>query len=328
MTKLYKFSTIYSMKDHLFLKFREKIKPFLLEKRQILLGLSGGPDSMVLFHLLRKAKISFSALYIDHGWRQMSKSEAKILKKLCFELNIPFKVKRVENFDFSKGNIEDRLRKERLKFFHEEEVDVLLLGHHQDDQVETVIKRLFEGAKLTKLLGIEEQSDWQEKSVIRPLLDFTKAQILKWASDNEIDYFTDSTNEDEHFLRARMRKSLIPKLETSFGKGIQQNLSDLSKASAELKSYLDRRTEKHFQQYEKEAKIPFLEEDVEMRHLLDRVATRLEITFSKDQITTLIALGRKKESGKRVESKTFNCVYSRNYFCIEKKGFAKNNSLC
>ncbi|MDN3504694.1 MAG: tRNA lysidine(34) synthetase TilS [Rhabdochlamydiaceae bacterium] len=310
------------------MKFREKIKPFLSNKCQIVLGLSGGPDSMVLFHLLRKVKISFRALYIDHGWRNKSKEEAEQLADLCEKLEVPFSVREVKGFDFAKGNIEDRLRNERWKFFKESEADILILGHHLDDHIETVIKRLFEGAKLTKLGGIALESEVGTMRVVRPLLECHKSEIINWANSNQVHYFIDETNEDQHFLRARMRKRLIPQLEDSFGKGIGQNLNELSQVSSKLKLYLDRKTDPYLAQFESKRVIPNLEEEIEMRHLFDRVANKLSITFSREQVATLVTLGQKGESGKFVESKSFKCLYRAGSFRIEKKELSKNVPLC
>ena len=113
-----------------------------LKKERYLLALSGGSDSMYLFHQLLDGKYDFAVAHVDHGWRETSKEEALWLKEYCEARGITFyghKLDRVLG--------EDEARRARLAFFRSiEGFDAVLMAHHADDQVETILKRLFEGS--------------------------------------------------------------------------------------------------------------------------------------------------------------------------------------
>lgn len=213
----------------------------------MLLGLSGGPDSMCLFALLLELKKPFHVAHIDHGLRESSRKEREALQKLAKENGVPFHYKRLESASHSKNNLEDVLREERISFFkgvmEEEGVDVLLLGHQKDERAETVIKRFFEGSGLFNLGGIKEVSCYRGIKVRRPLLDVTKKQVLGYLLKNNIPYFIDPTNIGDFNLRAKMRASLIPSLEEQFGKSIVSSVCDIADQAHEMGAYIDTKVE-------------------------------------------------------------------------------------
>lgn len=207
----------------------------------LLLGFSGGPDSLSLFHLLLECKkiISFQLhlAHVDHGWREESGSESAFLKQSAERLGIPFHLHKLESCD---GELE--AREERLKFFHkvhsEYGCQALLLAHQADDQAETVLKRIFEGKGLSSLGGLKEISSYQGMDIWRPLLSIPKAEIIKWLQGHNLVGLDDWTNRDPRFLRARMRTQILPELERMFGKHVSTNLISIGSAAQELKAYL------------------------------------------------------------------------------------------
>ncbi len=216
------------------------IRDFLtLHRGPFLLGLSGGPDSIALFHLLLEAKQPFEAAHLDHGWRPESRQEAVQLAEICQNAGIRYHLKRVE---LTGPNLEDVSRKARHTFFEEicatRGLEGVLLAHHADDQAETVLKRLFEGASLPKLRGLASKTQVGNLILYRPLLNVHKKDILEWLDNKEISYFLDPTNEDERFLRNRMRKTLLPTLSNQFGKRIEPSLCRIAEAAEELSCYL------------------------------------------------------------------------------------------
>lgn len=209
-----------------FLRSRVKDKPLLL-------AYSGGGDSSALFHLVLKYQqlypLDFRVIHVDHGWRKESREEALSLKERC---PVPFYLETLQ-IDPRESNLEDKCRKLRLacfkKIYQEIEAEGLLMAHHANDQAETVLKRIFEGGPLHGLL---KERDLEGMRVLRPLLGVKKKALTDYLSREGVSYVKDPTNEDERFLRGKMRKTIIPLLEAHFGKGIVGPLCKLAERSS------------------------------------------------------------------------------------------------
>lgn len=212
--------------------------------KPILLGVSGGPDSLLLLYLMNECRqflpIRLGVAHIDHRWRLESEEEASKIRSLAQKMDIPFHL-RVLSPEKFKGNLEAYCRRERIAFFaelcKEHGYQAVALGHHADDLVETVLKRFFEGASLFNLGGMQEVLSIQGLSIWRPFLQFTKKQILGHIKNVPHTPFEDRTNLDPRFLRGRFRTEIIPALSQSFGKDISKPLRKLSAESNELKGY-------------------------------------------------------------------------------------------
>ncbi len=211
----------------------------------LLLGLSGGADSKALLYALLDCGIQPHLAHIDHGWRGESKKEADLLLEEAKSLGLVFHTKKLVTVE--KRNLEAICREERLTFFYElfcqYKYDALLLAHQKNDLLETVLKRILEGAHIFQLFGMTEVSWYKDMPLFRPLLGIYKEEIYKYLEDKKVSYFQDSTNEDISFLRGRMRKNILPQLQMEFGKGIEENLYQLSCRSLELSSYLEQRVQ-------------------------------------------------------------------------------------
>lgn len=234
--------------------FEGLIKAILAPYKEALwvLGLSGGPDSMALFKILKKLGCRFVVAHIDHGWRAESREEAKQLQDWVGP-SIPFFLKRLDwnlEGDLSaapsglkpfKGNLEQAAREERLKFFKEVAGKVgatgLLLAHHADDLAETVFKRILEGAPLYALDAIKKVNVIDGLLVIRPLLEVTKKELVAYLGKDP--FFIDATNLSPQFLRGRLRQSIFPSLSASFGKEIGAPLAAVARDAHLLQDYLD-----------------------------------------------------------------------------------------
>jgi len=221
--------------------FTQQLSHLLPKKPPLLLALSGGPDSIALFHLLLKENYPFEVAHVNHGWREESQTEATHLTHLCQNLQIPFHLTKLP--PPPSNNLEDTARRHRLAFFLQtcktQNLHGVLLGHHADDQAETVLKRLFEGASLPKLKGLVPKNTVDGLILYRPLLHCTKKQILNWLHDNKIEYFEDRTNADTRFLRTRLRHQLLPTLSEQFGKQVSPNLCRLGETAAEFGEFLE-----------------------------------------------------------------------------------------
>lgn len=191
---------------------------------------------MALYHLLKEHKIPFEVAHVNHRWCKEEDEIADAVQKICEQDHIPFHLKVLH---LSGANLEDRCREERIAFFMSLS-SCIVLGHHADDQAETVLKRVFEGAKLHKLKGLSVMSQRAEHLFYRPLLSVRKKVIVDWLEQRQIAFFEDKTNDDPKYLRNRMRQELMPLLSKQFGKEIAPSLCRLGQLSAELDEHLQK----------------------------------------------------------------------------------------
>ena len=239
------------MKDPLLQTVKQFLRAHHNPHAPVLLGFSGGPDSLCLLHALLACKgVDLHLAHVDHGWREESKREAALLAAQAQQLGVPF---HLHELNRPKGrNLEDRARKERLSFFASVSQTIgaqaLVLAHQADDQSETVLKRLFEGASLPAMGGLRPLTSLDGMVVWRPLLRVSKKEIYAWLRTKGLIPLEDPTNRDPQFLRSRMRESLIPLLSASFGKEIGRNLVRLGDSAQELSLYLEEKMAPYRQQ--------------------------------------------------------------------------------
>ena len=188
-----------------------------IEKKRFILGLSGGVDSMALLHLLKNfikcnqnLKIEVFPVIIDHGLRPYSSIEANAVLDMASNLGFETIIKKI-NIIKPSGNIQNWARKERRRILCDIAFDWsanLLLGHHSDDQVETIFMRSVKGSGIDGLVGMQEKIMWNGVLIIRPLIFFKKNQVIRYVKKNNIIFFQDSSNLDLKFERVRIRKVL------------------------------------------------------------------------------------------------------------------------
>lgn len=187
-------------------------------EERILTGLSGGPDSVCLLHVLHNIKDKFNldliAIYIDHGLRPgETEKEIEFCKNLCMKLNMPFITKPIDVKSYAneqKLNMQEAARQLRYKIFNETTFEIkahkIALGHTADDQAETLLMRLFRGSGHTGLVGIPPV----RKNIIRPLIEIERKEIERFLNAEKIDYIIDSSNLKKDYLRNKIRLSLMP----------------------------------------------------------------------------------------------------------------------
>lgn len=211
----------------------------------VMLGYSGGPDSEALFHLCQTVieHYPLHLVHIDHGWRSESKAEALVLQEKAKGFKIPFHMTEL-NPSEATGNLENWSRIQRYRFFEEvgEKIGAcwLLLGHHKDDSLEVVLRRLMEGSHLIHASGIAACSMNKSLHVFRPLLHVGKEELLAYLQAKGVDWIVDYTNEDVRFQRAAMRRVIIPSLSCMFEKNIRKSLGRLSYEATLLGEHVDK----------------------------------------------------------------------------------------
>jgi tRNA(Ile)-lysidine synthase len=188
----------------------------------IVLGLSGGPDSIFLLHALaplyHTGTINLIAAHLDHGWRSNSTDDVVFCKKAAHELNVPFTTAHAREVTIHSkfnGSQEEMGRNLRRAFFKKvaqtHNASLIALAHHAQDQQETFFIRLVRGTTLTGLSSIK----MKQGMYVRPLLTTNKKDILQYLHTHTISYLEDPTNQSPAFLRNRIRTSIIPAFATA-----------------------------------------------------------------------------------------------------------------
>jgi len=199
--------------------------------KKIAVAVSGGADSLALTLLLHEfslpKKIKLFAVTIDHKIRQSSSKEALELGKILAKQKISHEIIAIDRKKIPQKNIEANLREARYEmlcdFCLKNKIEYLFLGHHVGDVAENFLIRLFRGSGLDGLSTIGEIANYQlpvtnyqlsitnrygEVKIVRPLLDFSKDDLKKFLTEKKIKWFEDETNDDEKFLRNKIRKFL------------------------------------------------------------------------------------------------------------------------
>lgn len=218
----------------------------------VLVALSGGPDSVALLHLLSRLrktmKIRVSAIYINHQLRpRAARKEETFCQELCDGLSIPLIILREDIPAYAKTNklgIEEAAREFRYATFErlikENSLDRVALGHHADDQVETILFRLIRGSGPSGLTGIPAVRG----RFIRPLINLTKTEILEYLNKQAISYCHDASNRSLKFSRNYIRNKLLPLIREKLNPQVDTallSLADTIKAEdADLDARVDR----------------------------------------------------------------------------------------
>lgn len=232
----------------------EKVKNNIIKDKlfrkgeRILVGVSGGADSVCLIHILNRLKdelkIKLYIAHLDHGLRNDSRKDAEFVKDLAKNLNIPVAIKRVQ-IKRIRGNlsIEEAARNTRLDFLLKEAVKAgakkVALAHNFDDQAETVLMRILRGTGLYGLSAMASKRKANNLFLIRPLLNIKRGEIEAFLKKNNVAFRTDKSNTQEIYLRNRIRLELLPCLEKKYNKNIKEALFSLAKCASSDYDYLN-----------------------------------------------------------------------------------------
>lgn len=187
---------------------------------RVLTGLSGGPDSVCLLHVLHELRSAFSlslhAVYVNHNLRpEETEAETRFCETLCRDLDIPFVTKSVEVRSFARDrrmNLQEAAREIRYAAFDEAAAETgahcIALAHNADDQAETFLMRMLRGAGPAGLAGMP----FKRGRIIRPLLSTERGEIEAYLAERGIPSVLDSSNLKTRYLRNWMRMSLMPEL--------------------------------------------------------------------------------------------------------------------
>ncbi len=214
--------------------------------KPLLVAYSGGADSRLLLHLAKAYGdtygISVFAAHLHHGIRgEEADRDLAFCRRTAAELGITLFEKQVDVpalAQQSGKSLETEAREQRYAFFDElmrsHDIPILLTAHHADDQLETLLFRFLRGSGIHGMGGIPEIRELPHGMAVRPLLSFTKAEILAACAKQGLDYVIDSTNDQPVASRNRLRQEVIPLLESLVGEGIPQRAAGrLARAAKE-----------------------------------------------------------------------------------------------
>ena len=224
------------------------LKKTIKDNATIVIGVSGGADSMCLFYLINEIKkeknLTIICAHINHGLREESKEEAEFVSDYCRKIQNIFEYKKL-NLN-AKKNIEANAREERYKFYNiiinKYKADYLLTAHHGDDLIETILMRLSRGSTLEGYSGFGKITQQENYILIRPLIYTTKEEIEKFNKDHKIEYYIDKTNKDEHYTRNRYRMHILPFLKKE-NNNVHKKYLKFSEEIREIEEYLKKQTD-------------------------------------------------------------------------------------
>lgn len=226
---------------------------------QIIVGLSGGADSVCLLRILQELQPGFGfrlqAIHVNHRIRgEEALQDEQFSKELCKKLQIPFETVTCDVPKLAKEqgiSEEEAGRQVRYQAFEklarkleEQGVSVCIaVAHHQNDQAETVLHHLCRGTDLAGLAGMAVKNG----RIIRPLLCLKRAEIEEYLQSIQQNYVMDSTNKDLRYTRNRIRNQILPALEEYVNEETVEHMAQAAASMGEIASYMEQQTELAFQ---------------------------------------------------------------------------------
>ena len=273
-------------------KVRKTIGKYNLIARndKILIGVSGGPDSVALLYLLqalgKELKLSLHIAHLDHGLRKDSHQDAQFVKKLAEKLKIPSTIARINLKKMAKkGSREEIARNARFGFLFKVgrkiKATKIALGHNLDDQAETVLMRILRGTGLYGLAGILPKREISGYQIIRPLIEVRREDIEAFLKKKKIRPCIDASNLKDIYFRNKIRNRLLPLLEREYNPNIKAVLSNMAEGIGYDYDYLSRIAK--IAQKRLSAKIN-LEKFLRLHPAIQRLVLRLNIARIKGNL--------------------------------------------
>lgn len=238
-------------------KILEIIKRYNLIENgdKIVVGVSGGPDSITLLNVLKNIKekeiIKFNLVvcHINHMIREEAISDEKYVEEYCKKNNIEFFAKRIkvkEMAEKEKIGTEEAGRKARYEFFNEilnkTNANKIATAHTANDNAETVLMNIIRGSGTLGLKGIEAKNG----KLIRPLIECKRSEIEKYCKDENLNPRIDKTNLENIYTRNKVRNMLIPYIENNFNPNIIEAINRLSDLSKQENDFLEKLTKEAY----------------------------------------------------------------------------------
>lgn len=225
-------------------------------KDKIVLGVSGGPDSLFMLQILNKLKeeLKFDIVvaHINHMLREEAESEEEFVKAFCQKIDIEFYSKRIDVEKYANNNkigLEEAGRKVRYEFFEEikekTNSNKIAIAHNKNDKVETIIMHLLRGSGISGLQGIEPI---KEGKIIRPIIEIERGEIERYCEENQLEPCIDKSNFENKYTRNKIRNVVIPYIKQEFNPNIVETITRLSEIITDENQYLVKQTEKTYKE--------------------------------------------------------------------------------
>ena len=219
---------------------------------KIVLGVSGGPDSISMLNILNEIKEEFKfeiyVAHVNHLIRKEAEDDERFVQEYCTRNNIKCFVKRIDVIKIAntkKIGTEEAGRNARYEFFEEvmEKVGAnkIAIAHNVNDKVETIIMNLMRGSSISGLKGIEPIRD---NKYIRPLIECERQEIEQYCEENKLDPRIDKTNFENDYTRNKIRNIVIPYIKKEFNPNIVETISRLSQIATDESDYIESQTDK------------------------------------------------------------------------------------
>ncbi len=224
-----------------------------LKDETVVVACSGGPDSMALLKITNDLKdelnLKIVCAHVNHKIRPESDDEAIMVEDYCKENGIFFEYMTIDNYN--QTNFHQDARIKRYQFFDKTvnkcKAKHLLTAHHGDDLMETILMRIVRGANLKSYAGFSEKIQNKTYTILRPLIPYTKDQVLKYTKENNIPYSIDNSNAKDDYTRNRFRKYILPKLKEE-DKNVHKKFYKFSKTLEMYDEYINKDVQKAYNQ--------------------------------------------------------------------------------
>ena len=222
---------------------------------KIVIGVSGGPDSMTLLNILNNIKekwnIKLYVAHINHMMRKEADEETEYVKEFCAKIKVDFFAKRIKVEEEAKRlkiGTEEAGRNIRYAFFEEIAKKVgankIATAHNSNDNAETILMNLLRGTSVSGLKGIEKVRD---EKFIRPIIECNRNEIEAYCRENNLDPKYDKTNYENIYTRNKIRNLLIPYLQKEFNPNIIEGLNRLSSLASEEEQFINKIVENEYE---------------------------------------------------------------------------------
>lgn len=222
---------------------------------KLVLGVSGGPDSISMLNILNEIKEEWQfqiyVAHINHMIRKEADDDERYVQQYCEKNNIQFFVKRVnvqEIANIQKMGTEEAGRNIRYEFFEEilQKVGAnkIAIAHNKNDKIETIVMNLLRGSGLSGLKGIEPI---REQKIIRPLIECERQEIEQYCEQYKLEPRIDKTNFENDYTRNKIRNIVIPYIKNEFNPNIIETMDRLSQVATEESNYIELQVEKIYQ---------------------------------------------------------------------------------